>query len=246
MNSKRCQWVVSFLVFLGTVILFDLPVQANDSELSYDQVIIEDWARQERRNNRSMYDPAAIQELWQRTQALLHDLRRLSSPGDYQSEAAQLQDLEEPVGKLETLDLGQRLELYLTLRTVTRKLALRNPLLAGKKLVFMQRRRFICQMLHEYLGYYYDYGDISGGGIYVLEKPGDSFEIRDLIQGRLPRGNFTTPALSYDVKGRLKSTTRGQFKIDHVEERLIGLLKLPKNGSLTWPIRSAWYRRIRS
>jgi hypothetical protein len=55
-------------------------------------------------------------------------------------------------------------------------------------------------MLHEYLGYYYDYGDISGGGVYVLDKPGWSLAIRDLIKGRLPKGNYTTLALSYDAE----------------------------------------------
>jgi hypothetical protein len=63
----------------------------------------------------------------------------------------------------------------------------------------MKRRRFVCQMLHEYLGYYYDYGDIAGGGVYVLEEPGRSPQVQDLIRGRLPRGNYSTLALSHDA-----------------------------------------------
>ena len=53
-------------------------------------------------------------------------------------------------------------------------------------------------MLHEYLGYYYNYGDIAGGGLYVLEEPGRSLRLRDLLADRLGRGTCTTPALSYD------------------------------------------------
>ena len=34
--------------------------------------------------------------------------------------------------------------------------------------------------------------------MFVLENPGRSFQTRDLIAGRLPRGNYTTLALSYD------------------------------------------------
>ena len=49
---------------------------------------------------------------------------------------------------------------------------MKNPLLAGKPLVFMKRRRFVSQMLHEYLGYFYDYGDVAGGGVYVLGVAG--------------------------------------------------------------------------
>jgi hypothetical protein len=83
---------------------------------------------------------------------------------------------------------------------VTRRIALKNPLIAGKPITFMKRRRFICQMLHEYLGYFYDYGDISGGGVYVLREPGRSLDVQDLTAGRLPKGNYTTLALSYDAK----------------------------------------------
>ena len=90
--------------------------------------------------------------------------------------------------------------MYHRIRTVTRQAALKNPLLAARPLVFLQRRRFICQMLHEYLGYFYDYGDIAGGGVYVLDQPGRSLQARDLIHGRLPKGNYTTLALSYDAK----------------------------------------------
>ena len=54
-------------------------------------------------------------------------------------------------------------------------------------------------MLHEYLGYYYDYEDIAGGGICLLERPGYSFAHRDLTGNRLGRGNYTTLSLSYDA-----------------------------------------------
>lgn len=66
--------------------------------------------------------------------------------------------------------------------------------------MFLERRRFTTQMLHEYLGYFYDYADIAGGGVYLLEEPGRSTKTRDLIAGRLPRGNYTTLAMAYDAK----------------------------------------------
>ncbi len=53
-------------------------------------------------------------------------------------------------------------------------------------------------MLHEYLGYFYDYAGIEGGGVYLLPQPGQSFQTVDLIKARLPKGNFTTLALSYE------------------------------------------------
>ena len=98
------------------------------------------------------------------------------------------------------MDKAAREALYQQIRSVTRGIALKNPLIAGKPITFMKRRRFICQMLHEYLGYFYDYGDIAGGGVYVLREPGQSLDVQDLIAGRLPKGNYTTLALSYDAK----------------------------------------------
>lgn len=34
----------------------------------------------------------------------------------------------------------------------------------------------------------------------MLERPGVSFGVRDLVAGRLPRGNYTTLALGYDAR----------------------------------------------
>ena len=56
-------------------------------------------------------------------------------------------------------------------------------------------------MLHEYMGYFYDYGNVAaGGGIHVLERPGYSLKTREIIAGRLTNGNFTTLALSHDAR----------------------------------------------
>jgi hypothetical protein len=56
-------------------------------------------------------------------------------------------------------------------------------------------------MLHEYMGYFYDYGDVAGGGgVHVLKRPGFSTKTHDLIGGKLPSGNFTTLALSFDAQ----------------------------------------------
>ena len=71
----------------------------------------------------------------------------------------------------------QRLVLYHRLRWTGRELALQNPLWAKQPIVFLQRKRFICQMLHEYIGYYYNYANLAGGGVYVLDRPGYSFAL---------------------------------------------------------------------
>ncbi len=159
-----------------------------------------DWGAQELRLGSKPEAPGTIRRVMGRVDRLLEDLARMPGMGDLQEEATRLERLRAKVGAVEMLDESARAELYCEIRWVGRRLALKNPLLAERPLVFLKRRRFVCQMLHEYLGYYYDYADIAGGSVYVLPRPGHSLEVRDLIAGRLPRGNYTTLALSYDAR----------------------------------------------
>jgi len=159
-----------------------------------------DWTAQEKRRGRAPQDPEAIADVFLSARRLLDDLRAMSNRPDLESETRSLKRLQERFLQVEALDESARLDLYRQVRTVARRAALKNPMVASRPLVFLKRRRFISQMLHEYLGYFYDYGDIAGGGVYVLEEPGRSLRLRDLVGGRLPRGNYTTLSLSFDAK----------------------------------------------
>ncbi|MCY2950529.1 MAG: hypothetical protein NTU53_00945, partial [Planctomycetota bacterium] len=99
---------------------------------------------------------------------------------------------------VDSLDDAGKAELYRKLRWFARGLAMRNPLVAAKPIVFMERRRFACQMLHEYLAYFHE--GMEGGGVFLLKEPGKSMEVKDLVGGRLPPGSYTTLAMSYDAK----------------------------------------------
>ena len=176
-------------------------MQDNSATADSIQAIVEaDWIAQEHRKNRTPDDPAAVRDAYKSSETLLIALHRIPEQPDITSEAKILRNLGHQVDKVDSLDKPARLDVYRHIRSVTRNLVLKNPLIASKPIVFMKRRRFICQMLHEYLGYFYDYEDIAGGSIYVLEEPGKSLKLRDLINGRLPRGNYTTLALSYDAR----------------------------------------------
>ena len=151
---------------------------------------------------------------------------------------------------METLDEAARSALYRELRGVVRTIALRNPLVAGKPLVFLQRRRFICQMLHEYLGYFYDYGDIAGGGVYVLEQPGHSLALRDLVAGRLAAGQLhhaghcrTTPRRSTSP---LPSGPTGSRTYYSPERRCFHLFAMDADGGESPPAHRRAGRRLRS
>jgi hypothetical protein len=159
-----------------------------------------DWAAQEKRLERSATSPQAIEAVMTAAERLLANLSEMTGAPDLNEEKRTLAQLQSRIAGVDSIDEAERLSLYRDIRWVARRMAFKNPLLASKRVLFMTRKRFICQMLHEYLGYYYDYEDIAGGGIYMLDRPGHSFARRDLVEDQLGRGNFTTLALSYDAK----------------------------------------------
>jgi len=168
-------------------------------EPSYRAAIEADWALQEKRKGRSPDDAEAVHAAYGAALRLLNDLDAMAEGPDVQSGLSSLEGLASQVRRAGSLDSPSRLALYQEIRWVARDAAFENPLFASKPIVFLKRRRFISQMLHEYLGYFYDYGDIAGGSVHLLDEPGRSFENRDLVSGRLPRGNYTTLSLSYDA-----------------------------------------------
>ncbi len=158
-----------------------------------------DWAAQEKRLGRAPEQPQALQAALRRADLLAGDARQLGRAPELGAELRDIEQCRDKMTRLDSLAPEDRVRLYRQLRWATRGLALKNPLLAGKPLVFMKRQRFVCQMLHEYLGYFYDYGEVTGGGgVFVLEQPGQSLKVRELIGDRLPAGNYTTLSLGYD------------------------------------------------
>jgi cytochrome c553 len=173
-------------------------IASHSGSPDYRVAIRDDWAAQERRAGRQPGSDGAIQAALERTGSLLDNLADMQATASLQQERQTWKQLREAADHLHGMNEPARLELYHRVRWLTRRIALKNPLLADRPVAFLQRRRFICQMLHEYIGYYYNYADLAGGGVYVLEEPGHSFRTRDLIDGRLPRGAFATLAASTD------------------------------------------------
>jgi hypothetical protein len=159
-----------------------------------------DWTAQEQRLGRAPDSPEAIRAAIKRASLLVDDLRSMANAPDVASDAAALKSLGQEVDRACAGDAAARPSLYQKIRWLARDIALKNPLLAGKPMVFMKRNRFICQMLHEYVAYFDDYGGILGGGVYVLDQPGRSLKCRDLVRKRLAPGCYTTLAVSYDAR----------------------------------------------
>lgn len=170
-----------------------------DAELR--QAVEEDWARQEERWGRTDGSKAALQAALARGAKLLDWSRDHLDDSAVRALDSSLAAWRQGGDDAPDVDATARRELYRRVRWMTRGVALQNPSVTGQPLLFMQRNRYICQMLHEYMGYFYDYGNVApGGGLRVLERPGFSLKTRDLLQGRLTNGNFTTLALSHDAR----------------------------------------------
>jgi hypothetical protein len=165
------------------------------------QAMVEaDWAAQEIRLQRTPGSTESIREALRRAGLLLDDLRSRPDSPDLAAESAALKPLLAKVERMNELDAPARLGLYRQIRQLTRASALKNPLLADRPLVFMKRKRFACQMLHEYIAYFNQYSGQHGGGVFVLEEPGRSLKTRDLTTGRLPPGCYTSLAVSSDAR----------------------------------------------
>lgn len=165
-----------------------------DPEPDLREMVEADWDRQELRAGRN---PTSVE-------ALMAAVTRASAGGifaDPGSSAAGLGEMEAVAARAAAMEAGERHAWYREVRWRTRELLLRHAGVYGRPLVFLQRNRFICQMLHEYMGYFHDYGDVAGGGgVFLLESPGISLRVHDVLSGRLPHGNFTTLALAFDAQ----------------------------------------------
>ena len=92
-------------------------------------------------------------------------------------------------------DLAKLRPLYLQARLLKRELLFANPLLNFDQLLFCKR----AQPGYSHLvGQYFGWRQRPGGGLFVLEKPGRSLAVRDLVGSQLPAGNVLEPCLSFD------------------------------------------------
>ncbi len=168
-------------------------------DAAYTAAVESDWARQEQRWGRSPDSAEALSAARARAEALRSTWRDRLPPADRESMEAEWEALRREAASDGERDDAERRSLYRRVRWFARELLMREPAITGQPLLFLKRNRYVCQMLHEYMGYFYDYGNVAGGGgVFVLERPGASFATRDLLGGSMSGGNFTTLALSAD------------------------------------------------
>ncbi|MBT3199956.1 MAG: hypothetical protein HN350_08560 [Phycisphaerales bacterium] len=87
--------------------------------------------------------------------------------------------------------------LWLAVHRTRREIALSNPLARIGPLAFVKR---VPGVFSHQLTQYYGACARPGGGLFVLESPGNSMRCRDLTTGRLAQGSYQHPEVSYDGK----------------------------------------------
>lgn len=165
----------------------------------FTEQIQNDWARQEKTAGRTVDSPEALSALKDRAEQLLERLTDEEFIAD--DKAASLREnIARCGGDLSALSADEIRSRYCALRWAVRDAAFDNPLIKDIPIVFLKADRYVWQLIHEYLSYYYRHTNMDSGELLTLKNPGRSFETESLTDGKFPRGVFATPSLSFDAR----------------------------------------------
>ncbi|MGL4943509.1 MAG: hypothetical protein ACRC46_10000 [Thermoguttaceae bacterium] len=84
---------------------------------------------------------------------------------------------------------------WLALHRLRREIVFVSPLFPAGPILFAKH---VPSAMSHQLTQVYGYAARPGGGLFVLENPGTSMQVRSLTEGKLPAGNFMHPEVSFD------------------------------------------------
>jgi hypothetical protein len=139
---------------------------------------------------------AAIEQALGRGDRLIRDLQADGLP--LRAEAARWQDLRQQWRALSADGTAQEAtwkDLWRRTHRLRRQIAFSNPLAATGPLLFVKQ---VPSIFSHQLTQYYGSCARPGGGIFVLDAPGQSLQCRQLAAGALPPGSYQHPEISFD------------------------------------------------
>ena len=163
------------------------------------ELVVWDWRMQDgigAGQTRNSYETAA-QNTLARGDALIADLQGagVALDGAVNAWAALRQDL----GALRAAQADQAdsrwEDLWLKVHEARRGLALANPLFQTGPLLFVKQAPGVFS--HQLTQCYGRYAR-PGGGVFVLDRPGESMQARPLAAGAFPQGSYMEPEVTYD------------------------------------------------
>lgn len=168
------------------------------------EAVKRDWFRQEALRADRPGSRSSLERLVVRAEAVLHAFEPLLSPEVFAERHRLVNSWKGRLLARQTRTDWQAAsadeELYLQIRSTLRQWVFEHAGVGRWPIIFLKTKRFVCQMLHEYVGYYYDVARLAGGGVYLLREPGKSLSVEALTEGRLPPGAYQTLALDYEAR----------------------------------------------
>ena len=200
-----------------------------------EQVLIEwDWRMQDGIGTPrdSVTYTAAIERMFERGDLLLDELDSRGHRFDAETaEWERLRSKRERLAADEEASEAVWEKLWRGVHQLRRRISLKNPLANTGPVVFVQDVPGGAYSSH-IVSFH---GDCArpGGGVFVLEQPGQSMRVRALVRDQLPQGAYMFPAVSYDGRRVLFAyseaesdpTTYGQFP-----ERFFHLYSVDADG----------------
>ncbi len=190
--QKLQQWIASGQDNLPIASVQERLKALGVPELDLWAMVQEDWRQQDRTDseNPQSYRDAITRHV-EITRVLLTHLQAAHGADFPSAEAGELEKLAEAAGAQK----GSPRSLYLKLRLLKRRITLANPLMDFGQLLFCKR---VPTSYSHLVMQYYGWRARPGGGLFVLEEPGNSLRCRDILNGKLEGGNVLEPRLSYD------------------------------------------------
>jgi len=175
----------------------------------------------------------AIECTLRRGDALLRDLQAAGVP--LRNEASQWEGLRREwrqPSAAEATTQAQWESLWRRVHSLRRRIAFSNPLADVGPLLFVKQ---VPGCFSHQLTQYYGRYARPGGGIFVLEAPGQSMQCRQLAAGALPAGSYQHPEVSHDGKRVLfsycQADTRPRDTIRGHRGRYYHLYEMAADGS---------------
>ena len=151
----------------------------------------------------------AVEQTLLRGQKLMENLRQAGVPlGNWPARWEGLRRRGKELSEGVPADQTASESLWLEVHRLRREIAMANPLAQVGPLLFIKQ---VPGAFSHQLTQYYGADARPGGGVFVLDAPGESMQCRQLAAGKLPMGSYQHPEISFD--GR-----RVLFSYCHVEK----------------------------
>ncbi|NLY00651.1 MAG: hypothetical protein GXY83_31525 [Rhodopirellula sp.] len=172
----------------------------DDMPLSLRAMVQADWRRQDAIDDSAACYALAARTQLERAKQLLDALQAAHGKNFLTEESQRLALLAESLATAEKLagaggDAETARTAWLQVRQWKRRIALANPLMDFGPLLVTKR---VPPSWSHLVAQYFGWRQRPGGGLYVIEKPGRSLAVRDILGDQLPPGSVLEPRLRYD------------------------------------------------